>query len=85
VREIERRVQKAGKQDLSNLALPDVPVGIPDAFPEQMNLMFDIMALAYQADLTRVQTMMMAAEVSNMTYNHIGISDAFHPVSHQSS
>ncbi len=82
VREIERRVQKAGKQDLSNLALPDVPVGIPDAFPEQMNLMFDIMALAYQADLTRVQTMMMAAEVSNMTYNHIGISDAFHPVSH---
>jgi hypothetical protein len=40
------------------------------------------MALAWQADLTRVQTMMMAAEVSNMTYNHIGISDAFHPVSH---
>jgi hypothetical protein len=82
VREIERRVQKAGKQDLSNLKLPDVPVGISDAFPDQMNLMFDIMALAYQADLTRVQTMMMAAEVSNMTYNHIGISDAFHPVSH---
>ena len=82
VREIERRVQKASKQDLSNLKLPDVPVGIPDAFPDQMTLMFDIMALAYQADLTRVQTMMMAAEVSNMTYNHIGISDAFHPVSH---
>jgi hypothetical protein len=82
VREIERRVQKAGKQDLSNVKLPDVPVGISDAFPDQMNLMFDIMALAWQADLTRVQTMMMAAEVSNMTYNHIGISDAFHPVSH---
>ena len=82
VREIERRVQKTSQQDLSRLALPDVPAGIPDAFSEQMGLMFDIMALAYQADLTRVQSMMMAAEVSNMTYNHIGISDAFHPLSH---
>jgi hypothetical protein len=82
IREIERRVQKTEKQDLSRLALPEVPVGIPDQFNDQMNLMFDIMALAYQADLTRVQTMMMAAEVSNMTYNHIGISDAFHPLSH---
>jgi hypothetical protein len=82
IREIERRVQKAEAQDLSRLKLPDVPAGIPDAFPDQMSLMFDIMALAYQADLTRVQTFMMAAEVSNMTYNHIGISDAFHPLSH---
>ena len=82
IREIERRVQKTEKQDLSSLQLPEVPVGIPDQFNDQMNLMFDIMALAYQADLTRVQTMMMAAEVSNMTYNHIGISDAFHPLSH---
>ncbi len=82
IREIERRVQKAEKQDLSALQLPDMPVGIPDAFNDQMNLMFDMMALAYQADLTRVQTFMMAAEVSNMTYNHIGIADAFHPLSH---
>jgi len=82
IREIERRVQKAEKQDLSKLALPDMPVGIPDAFPDQMGLMFDMMALAWQADLTRIQTFMMAAEVSNMTYNHIGIADAFHPLSH---
>ena len=82
IREIERRVQKAEKQDLSKLALPDMPVGIPDAFPDQMGLMFNMMALAWQADLTRIQTFMMAAEVSNMTYNHIGIADAFHPLSH---
>lgn len=82
IREIERRIQKAEKQDLSRLALPEMPVGIPDAFPDQMSLMFDMLALAWQADLTRVQTFMMAAEVSNMTYNHIGISDAFHPLSH---
>ena len=82
IREIERRVQKTEKQDLSRLKLPEVPVGIPDAFNDQINLMFDIMALAYQADLTRIQTFMMAAEVSNMTYNHIGVADAFHPLSH---
>ena len=44
--------------------------------------MFDMVALAYQANLTRVFTFMMAAEVSNLTYNHIGVSDAFHPLSH---
>jgi len=82
LREIERRVQKQASQDLSRLALPDVPAGIPDAFNDQLNLMFDIIALAYQAGLTRIATFMMAAEVSNMTYNHIGVADAFHPVSH---
>ena len=44
--------------------------------------MFDMIALAYQANLTRVFTFMMAAEGSNQTYNHIGVSDAFHPLSH---
>ena len=82
IREIERRVQKSNAQDLTKLSLPDVPVGIPDAFPDHLNLMLDIIALAYQADLTRIVNFMFAAEVSNMTYNHIGISDAFHAVSH---
>ncbi len=44
--------------------------------------MFDMIALAYQANMTRVATLMMAAEVSNMTYNQIGVPDAFHPLSH---
>ena len=44
--------------------------------------MFDMIALAYQANLTRVVIFMMAAEVSNLTYNHIGVPDAFHPLSH---
>ncbi len=82
VREIERRVEKMGEQDLSHLTLPEAPRGIPDRFDEHLNLMFDLMALAFQGDLTRVFSMMMAAEVSNMTYNHIGVSDAFHPLSH---
>ena len=80
VREIERRVQKMEAQDLSSLDLPDVPVGA--TFDQRLNLMFDMLALAWQANLTRVFTFMMAAEGSNMTYNHVGVSDAFHPLSH---
>jgi hypothetical protein len=82
VREVERRVQKMEKQDLSQLQLPAVPIGIPEQFPQEQMLMFDMIALSYQANLTRIATMMMAAEVSNMTYNFIGVPDAFHPVSH---
>jgi hypothetical protein len=80
VREIERRVQKMEAQDLSSLELPEVPVGA--TFDQRLNLMFDMIALAYQANLTRVFTYMMAGEGSNVTYNHIGVSDAFHPLSH---
>jgi Protein of unknown function (DUF1552) len=80
VREIERRVQKMEERDLTSLDLPDVPVGT--TFDQRLNLMFDMIALAYQANLTRVFSFMMAGEGSNVTYNHIGVSDAFHPLSH---
>jgi hypothetical protein len=80
VREIERRIQKMEEQDLGSLELPEVPVGT--TFDQRLNLMFDLLALAYQANLTRVFSFMMAAEASNVTYNHIGVSDAFHPLSH---
>jgi hypothetical protein len=82
IREIERRVQKMEASDLSRLTLPDAPGGIPNSFDEHLNLMFDLVALAYQANLTRIFSMMMAAEVSQMTYNHIQVPDAFHPLSH---
>ncbi len=82
VREIERRVQKIEDSDLTQMALPDAPVGIPDSFNEHINLLFDLVVLAFEADLTRVITFMMAAEVSDQTYTHIGVRDAFHPLSH---
>ena len=82
IREIEQRLQNMEARDLSALDLPDAPAGAPNAFDEHLNLMFDLVALAYQANLTNVFSMMMAAEVSNLTYNHIGVSDAFHPLSH---
>jgi len=80
VREIERRVQKMEERDLTSLDLPEVPVG--STFDQRLTLMFDMIALAYQANLTRVFTFMMAGEGSNQTYNHVGVADAFHPLSH---
>jgi hypothetical protein len=82
VREIERRVQLGATGDLSKLALPEVPGATSENFDEHLRLMFDLILLAYQGNLTRVQSFMMAPEVSEMTYNHIGIPDAFHAISH---
>ena len=82
VRDVERQVQKLGAQDLSGLDLPDAPLGVPGNWEEHINLMFDLTALAYEAELTRVVSMMVSAEISMLTYNQIGISDAYHPLSH---
>jgi hypothetical protein len=71
-------------RDLSNVEIPDAPLGTPP-IDQHINLMFDLVALAYQANMTRVFTFMMAAEVSGQTYNHIGVSDAFHPLSHHNN
>src|SRR5690606_27488984 len=67
VREIERRVQLAGEQDLSNIEVPIAPVGVFEDFTEQLTMMFDLIALAYQADLTRVASLVMAAEGTDRT------------------
>jgi hypothetical protein len=80
VREIERRIEKMEQQDTATLALPEVPVG--PSFDQRLHLMFDILALAFQANLTRVFSFMMASEATNLTYNHINVPDAFHPLSH---
>jgi hypothetical protein len=85
VREIERRIQKMEARDLSHVTLPDAPKAEAYAFDQRINLLFDLVALAYQANMTRVFSFMMAAEVSGQTYNHIGVSDAFHPLSHHNN
>ena len=83
VREIERRIRKA-EQDNATAALPtlDRPGGIPPTFEEHAQLMFDLMTVAFQADLTRVMTMMLGREGSNRTYRSIGVPDAHHGLSH---
>jgi hypothetical protein len=85
VREIERRAKKGGGKDLSAFKIPEAPIGELDDFNEQVKLMFDLLSLAYQADLTRVATYIMVSEGTNRTYNHIGVPDAFHPVSHHAN
>jgi hypothetical protein len=85
VREIERRIQKMEARDLSHVAIPDAPGPVALPFDQHINLLFDLVALAYQANMTRVFTFMMAAEVSGQTYNHIGVPDAFHPLSHHNN
>jgi hypothetical protein len=85
IREIERRIQKMEARDLSKVDIPNAPKEGAIAFDERINLMFDLVALAYQANMTRVFSFMIAAEVSGQTYNHIGVSDAFHPLSHHNN
>jgi hypothetical protein len=82
VREIERRVQMASQQDMSHLEIPDAPVGRPNDITTHFEMMFDLMALAYQADLTRIMTFSMDREASMRTYTNLSISEAFHPLSH---
>ncbi len=82
VREIERRVQMNAQGDLAKVKLPEVPGATSENFEEHLRLMFDLILLAYQGNLTRVQSFMLAPEVSERTYGFIGVPDAFHALSH---
>ena len=85
VREIERRVQLAEKAHNSELVVPDAPIGTPGDLTEYFKLMFDLMALAFQADITRVITLSMDHEGSMRAYANLSISESFHPLSHHGS
>ena len=83
VREIERRVQFAERQDgESPLALPERPVGVPEAYEDHAKLMFDLIALAYRADITRVFTFTLGKEQTNQPYPQVGVNDSHHAISH---
>jgi hypothetical protein len=83
VREIERRIQRAEQsQGDEDLALPERPAGVPFEFEEHIKLMYDLLALSYQANITRVATFMVAREVSNRTYPQVGVPDGHHAISH---
>jgi hypothetical protein len=82
VRDIERRIQIAEKQNHVALPVIDQPLGIPGHYAEHATLMMDLLLVAYQTDLTRISTFMMGKEVSNRAYPEIGIADSHHPLSH---
>src|SRR5690606_38406759 len=82
VREVERRLSLEADAAPRDLELPERPAGVPDNFEEHAHTMFDLIALAWQADLTRVSTLLLAAELSNRVFPASGISDPFHNLSH---
>jgi len=82
VREIESRIQKTESQTASSLQLPDRPVDVPDSFDEYTKMMLDLVALGYQADVTRVFSMIFARELSSRTFASIGVGEQHHAVSH---
>jgi hypothetical protein len=85
VRDIERRIQKAEQQVDQELPVVEQPIGIPALYSEHANLMFDLMAIAYQTDLTRVSTFMLSREASVRSYPEIGVADSHHPISHHAN
>jgi hypothetical protein len=85
IREIERRIQQAQKQASSEKDVPEAPVGIPESFDEHVKLMFDLWALAYQANITRIGTMMFARDGSGASYPLSGNRGGFHGASHHSN
>ena len=84
VREIERRIQQVEARNQSGEAreLPAAPPGVPDSFDEHVKLMFDLQALAFKADITRVFSFKMGRDASSRVYPESGVSKGFHPSSH---
>jgi hypothetical protein len=82
VREVEMRVQKLEDNARSLVDLPGAPLGPPDDFGELLDVQFEMLALAWQTNRTRVATMKMVEEASMRTYPNLGVHEAFHPTSH---
>ncbi len=82
VRDIERRITKAESQAEREMPVVEQPTGIPSTYEDHVKLMCDLQAVAFQTDLTRVFTLLLAREASNRAYPEIGVPDAHHPLSH---
>jgi hypothetical protein len=85
VREVERRIQRAEASVRDDLQLPEVPAGVPATFQDHLKLLMDLQLVAFQADITRVSTLMFARELSGATYPETDIRDPFHNLSHHSN
>jgi hypothetical protein len=84
VREIERRIQRIEKYNASGeaRAIPEAPLGVPDSYEEHVKLMFDMQALGFMTDVTRVSTFKMSRDVSQRTFPESGVKTPFHSASH---
>jgi len=82
IRDVERRIHLAEEQSSRQLPMVERPFGIPATFEEHAKLMYDLQALAYQCDLTRVTTFMLGHETTTRAYPELGIPDSHHPLTH---
>ena len=82
LREIERRIQKTEARNAAEVTVLEAPLGVPESFEEHMGLMFDLLVVAYQSDLTRVFTFMTGREASQRTYPALGYKETHHDISH---
>ena len=82
VREVEQRVERLATSKSMQMNLPNAPQGVPDQFGDHLDALFDMIALAWQSNQTRVASFMLAKEVSMRTYPNLQITEAFHPLSH---
>src|SRR5688572_26464885 len=82
VRELERRIQQAEAHNRSRVLPSDAPVGVPEAYEDHVRLLYDLLVVAYEAELTRVFTYMVARELSARTYPQVGVPEQHHQVSH---
>jgi hypothetical protein len=82
VRELERRIQKTEAHNATAVTPLNAPLGVPESFEEHMGLMFDLLVIAYQSDLTRVFTFMTGREASQRTYPALGFKETHHDISH---
>jgi hypothetical protein len=82
IREIERRIQRTEARNATEVTTLDAPLGVPESFEEHMGLMFDLLVVAYQSDLTRIFTFMTGREASQRTYPALGYKETHHDISH---
>ena len=82
IREVESRIQQAGHRADAAGDTPDAPAGIPGSYDEHVRVMYDLIALAWRADITRVATFMKGVEASSIGYPQIGVPESHHIVSH---
>jgi hypothetical protein len=84
IREVEQRIAKNESYN-KDVAVPERPVGVPETFKEYAELMFDLQVLAFQADITRVSSFLLARENINRSYAEIGLPEAHHAMSHHAN
>ena len=82
VREIEQRIDRSSQEAQALVPEMEAPEGVPDQFVDHVRIMYDLMAVAFQTDTTRIATFMLANEGSNRAYREVEVKEGHHELSH---